>query len=965
MPPPGKLIGRDPELDELRRVLDGAGRGRGGLLLVGGEAGVGKTVLVRTALEKSGMRIHLIDAAKETSEPYAPLVSLLRSLLRTDPSAFDGLGSVVAQLALLLPELGQAASEASQATVVDALGASFAGIGARTPTAFFLDDLQWADAATLEALPRLAFELESAPVLLVAAYRSDEVTRFHPVRRLRVRLRRTGRLQELDLGPLGVDSTAELAGRILGGAPAASLARALYDRTGGVPFFVEELTAALAASANTVAGVEGLELPPGEDVPLPDSVRDALLVRLEELSSPVRGSLEVASVIGLRFDLELVAEVSGSVELGDAVSHGLVVEPEPGLAEFRHSLTREAVYQNLPWLRRRELHRRVAESLEWRGAPPGLLAEHLLACRELDRARQALIAAAERSCAVHAYRDAAGSIRQALELWPNGEDEDARLDAVSRLARCAQLSGELVDAAQLWEEVAASLEGSDDLLRVAGVNRELGSVYRMLGRRDRSASYRAAAADGLAAAGAFADAAQERFHLAWDREEAPNDEVFAVLDDAHRDATRAERPDLVARVLGQRAHTLARRGRFDEATELAHQAVELARSTGVESALFQTYWFLAAVGMTGADYGGAYETLEEAAELCRTGGMRAQEHLCIACMAKMLMKRGDWDQSYALAEEVIASGDSSPSTRWQALWTVGFVDVARGRTRRGRPLLAEAVALGRRLDFPAAYLEGLHGLALADELDGDLRAASDRYLELIRAAGVGARDSHHFPPTLRWAVAFFAARGEVEHVRACVDALAAVAARFGSPDALAALSFALGEASMLEGNREQAVGEFARSLELLQEIEAPLDEAMTKLRAGRAFAAAGEREPGVAYIVDAYRIFRRLEARPLFMRAAVMLADLGERIDKRLGKRAAGDLERGGLTRREVEVLKLVAAGRTNREIARELVLSPRTVDMHVRNLLGKLGCRTRTQATTKALQLGLLEPLQVESGFR
>ena len=159
--------------------------------------------------------------------------------------------------------------------------------------------------------------------------------------------------------------------------------------------------------------------------------------------------------------------------------------------------------------------------------------------------------------------------------------------------------------------------------------------------------------------------------------------------------------------------------------------------------------------------------------------------------------------------------------------------------------------------------------------------------------------------------------------------------------------------------------EFARSVELLEGIEAPWDEAITKLRAGSAFVAAGEREPGVAYIVEAYRIFRRLEARALSMRAAVLLADLGERIDRRLGKRAAGDLERGGLTRRELEVLKLVAAGSTNREIARELVLSPRTVDMHVRNLLGKLGCRTRTQATTEALQRGLLEPLQVESGSR
>lgn len=950
----GELIGRDQELVELGRVIEGAGRGRVGLLLVGGEAGIGKTVLVRSALEQSGMRIHLVEAAKEATEPYAPLVSLLRSGLRADANALDGLGLLAGQLALLLPELGPAAPETSQAALVDALGACFAGIAA--PTAFFLDDLQWADAATMEALPRLARELESASVLFVAAYRSDEVTRLHPVRRLRVHLRRAGRLHELDLAPLDMDSSAELASRILGGRLTTSFSRALYDRTEGVPFYVEELAAALAAGGRVVVTAEGLELPTGEDVPLPDSVRDAVLIRVEELPDAAARSLEVASVIGLRFDLELVEELSNSFDLADAIAHGVLVEAEPGVAAFRHALTREAVYLNLPWLRRRELHRLVAERLEHRRAPPAVLAEHLLACRELDRARQALVAAAERSCAVHAYRDAAGSIKQALEIWPTGEHEDARVDAVSRLAQCAQLSGELVDAARLWEEVAAALDGSGDRLRVAQVKRQLGLVYRMLGRRDRSGAYRAEAADEFVAAGAFADAAEVRFRLAWDREEAPDDAVFEVLDDAHRDATKAERQDLVARAIGQRAHMLARRGRFDEATELAREAVERARSTGVASALFETYWYVAAIGMTRADYGGAYETLEEAAELCRAEHMRAEAHLCIACMAKMLMKRGDWGQSYALAEEVIASGDENPLMRWQALWTVGFVDVARGHTRRGRPLLAEAVSLGKRLDFPPAYVEGLHGLALADELDGDLRSASDRYLELARAASVDTRDPHHYPPTLRWAVAFFASRGEAEQVRACVDALAAVAARFASPDALAALSHALGEASLLEGNRTKAAAELARSLELLEEIDAPFDSALTKLRAGNAFAAAGEREAGVAYVVDAHRLFRRLDARPFAMRAAALLADLGERVDSRLGKRAAGDLERGGLTRRELEVLMLVAAGRTNREIARELVLSHRTVDMHVRNLLGKLGCRTRTEATTKALRLGLLD---------
>ncbi len=120
--------------------------------------------------------------------------------------------------------------------------------------------------------------------------------------------------------------------------------------------------------------------------------------------------------------------------------------------------------------------------------------------------------------------------------------------------------------------------------------------------------------------------------------------------------------------------------------------------------------------------------------------------------------------------------------------------------------------------------------------------------------------------------------------------------------------------------------------------------------------AAGERELGVERLTGAYRAFRKLGARPFASRTATDLEAAGERIDERLGRRAARDREQGGLTRRELEIVRLVAVGRTNREIAQQLFLSPRTVDMHVRNLLAKLGCRSRTEATGRAYALGLIE---------
>jgi DNA-binding NarL/FixJ family response regulator len=146
-------------------------------------------------------------------------------------------------------------------------------------------------------------------------------------------------------------------------------------------------------------------------------------------------------------------------------------------------------------------------------------------------------------------------------------------------------------------------------------------------------------------------------------------------------------------------------------------------------------------------------------------------------------------------------------------------------------------------------------------------------------------------------------------------------------------------------------------------VSDPFETALTNLRGGPAFVALVDRDVGVDCLVDAYRTFRRLGAQPFAGRAAALLKELGEPIDRRLGKRAAGELSRSGLTRRELEVLRLVTVGRTNAEIATELVLSPRTIEMHVANAMSKLGCRSRTEATARAHALGIVRTAAATTG--
>jgi hypothetical protein len=167
--------------------------------------------------------------------------------------------------------------------------------------------------------------------------------------------------------------------------------------------------------------------------------------------------LEVAAVAGMEFDLRLITQLTGEeTGLDELFERNLIVEIEPGRAAFRHALSREAVRSEIMWSRRRGLNRQIAEYMESANALPELIADHWLAANEPAKARLALIACAEKSCQLHAYRDAARAGHQALEIWPEGEDEENRLHTLERLAHCAKVSGQLSDAVRALRELVES-----------------------------------------------------------------------------------------------------------------------------------------------------------------------------------------------------------------------------------------------------------------------------------------------------------------------------------------------------------------------------------------------------------------------------------------------------------------------------------------------------------------------------
>jgi DNA-binding CsgD family transcriptional regulator len=942
------LVGREAESERLLQAVERARGGAGSLLLLSGEAGVGKTRLTE---EVGGAAVLRGAAGPSARTPYGPVVALLRAYLRARPDGLDGDSPLKPHLAMLLPELGPQAASSDRATLTEAIRCALERVAAEGHPLLVLDDLQWSDEATIELLASVGSAVDEMPLVLIAAYRSDGLPRDHLLRWLRNELRRGGTLAEMALSPLDREGTARLLAELLEGKPAPSLVAAVQDRTEGVPFFVEELARALRSSDRLQSGPHGLELGGDGEVPVPDTVRDAVLMSVARLSDDGRAAAEAAAVAGQTVDLALVAELASEGGVAELLRHGLLSDDGEGRASFRHALSWESLYADVPWLRRRGLHRQVAERLEADGASSMEIATHWLGARESSRAREALVRAARESEAVHAHRDATRAGRQALELWPGDEDAGARTEALERYARSAELAGELAEAVRAWRELSELRRASGDERQFAEAERRLAAVYELKGEREPAFAARRVAVEALAAAGLPAEAAIERLAMANHRRVGGKySETIELARRAAEEATAAGRTDLRARALGLEGAALSKRGEFGDGLELVRTGLAVALEHDLTAAAAELYQRLGMVLYDSADYRRAEEALDAALGLCRTDADAGTEVACVSCLVYVLRERGEWTRVTEMSRELIASGTAA----WVAEGLLGAVHAFQGKLTSARRLLGSSLATSAPLAHFHMWVDSTTAMACVAAAEGahDEAAAHCRWL-LERWE---MSEDHHFCIWgLHWAAGYLASRGDRAGVHACAEALTSIASTTGHSYALGALARAIGETALLEGDVGTAAEQLTRAVDIYRGLDIPYEHAQVELRAGTTLAACGEREAALERLGHAYRTARKLGARPLAAEAAREVAALGESVASRLGSRASADANGAGLSRRELEVVRLIAIGRTNREVAQELFLSQRTVDMHVRNILRKLDCRSRVEAAHRAGELDLL----------
>ena len=453
----------------------------------------------------------------------------------------------------------------------------FGRLGEGGPLLLAIEDLHWADSSTRQFLSFLCRAIRSERMVVAATYRSDELHRRHPLRPLLAELDRLERVTRIDLPPFSRSEQRDQLVGILGSPPERDLSEALYSRSEGNPFFAEELLAAMDDG--------------GSAMPLPETLRDALMVRVEALSTDAQELLRIVAAAGRGVTHRLLASVWEGAEtalldtLREGVVHHVLIEGRADDSyEFRHALIREAVYEDLLPGERGKLHIRLAEALSGDASlsadsigPAAELAWHWLQANELPHALRASVEAAAQAEALHAPAEAARHLETAIELWDRVENPEATaettlVELTRRAAERMFLAGNEARAVALAEQ-AIELVGPDGDPVLRGLLRErLGRYLWIAGRDTESARQYDLAVEAMPA-------------------QPPS----------------AER----ARVLAAKAQVLMLLGRLPESRNLAREAIEMARDTGargIESHALNTH------GVANAGLGRAAEGIAELQE---------------------------------------------------------------------------------------------------------------------------------------------------------------------------------------------------------------------------------------------------------------------------------------------------------------------------------------------------------------
>ncbi len=975
------LVGRKDELARIDSILAKASKGAGATLIVSGEGGVGKTRLLTAAAEavqQNGWQVVAGRAyAVETGIPYALFADAFVPLFRNMDAGRltlltrGGLG----ELAYLFPALGAPGDRDRVAASTDAselkarLQWNFAQLlgklAAKQPLLIVLENLHWADASSLELFHFVARQVSTHAIAIVASYNDAEREAGASVRAVEQSLSSIGAASQMRLGALSHEAVAEIVQRrfAVDAGSSRQFVALLYGWTKGNAFFVDETLKWLVESgalkqdngAWTGWDIESLNLPP--------TVRDAVSSRIDHLSEKARAIANAAAVFGARLSFDQLRSISGLeetelvavlVELG---SHHVFEEiPMTGEAayDFTHPVLQQVAYTRLGAARARLLHGQVADALEnFYGSSAvshaGELAFHFARSGSLaPKALKYLSEAGRKALATYANREAAAFLTSALQQTGLSDATDEEKATIVRhLARAKQRLGEYDSALELWQKARESAAARGEHSSVSDIDYRMGLACFFSGRFDEALAHYD---NGLKAAALItARSSSVRLYLARAICLQELGKIDAAKAEAHKALSEAEQSGIQA--LLSRAHRAllllyAWTGPAAIARDHGTQAIQFAQSAGETMLEWAAHWSLGVLaGLTG----NAPEVLQHIRE-CQRLEDKLQSPLLPLWTAELSIQYsswlGLWDEGIATGERTIAL---ARSLNQRALlprllvWT-GLIYLWRNDLAHAKEYFEEAWTLSgageateHRIDvqtvvpahmgLAAYHLEtdnlaeairiGEAGLALADKL-GYVAWALQWLIPVVGEAALWSRDFE---------------RCERHCARLRSDG-----EKLGNPIAVAMADTGDGMLRMLrDSNPAGAIPLLRMAIEKLEQVPLPDPAARIRRALAQALTESGDRETALKELRVAHDTFATIGAKGELENVRNEIRKLGSRPPP---KTSADGM--GGLTGRELEIARMVASRKSNREIGESLDISARTVSTHLSNIFAKVGVSSR-----------------------
>ena len=824
---PLPLVGRAAERAALVGWLEQAGRGRGGLVLLEGEAGIGKTRLLEELARDArwrGVQVLWGRAGEPAgAPPYGPLRDALRvglSPLRSGQLAQLVSATALRDAALLLPELAAVAGPSATASpappldqpqLLQALSHIVLALGQLAPHLLILEDLHWAGEDTFSALEQLAAHLSSGRVLVIGSYRSGEARARPPVWDALQALDRAGLCQRIELAPLSLGDTRELVRRVLGLAYAAPFfAGRLHGETSGNPLFILETLRSLHDERVLYRDRTGAWSTPWDEttvdyaeLPLPAGVRQVIARRLARLGPAEQAALNAAAVLGAEFDLALLLATSDLDRsacvsaAGELVRRGML-EERSAAYRFSHDQVRRVAYAGLAGPDRQALHRRAGEALEaQRPQPVAALAYHFAEAGEAAKALRYHTGAGEEARAVYAGAEAIRHYDQALVAWSRLEPRDAAPAIALHQAR-----GEVCQETGRFAEAEGSFQAAYDLAVQAG---------------DPLAQ--ATALNGLS----YLSFQRGEYHPA--TEHARMALAFSQKGGAAQQ---------VAAALLNQANALRNLCHLPEAIELYQQAAAYFERLDDRRRLADCLCRMGAACMHQGRYAEAQVVIEQSLVLRRQLDDRVGISYSLTNLTVLYTCLGDFGPALAAAQEAyaVASAIGDPFGQDAALHNAGLVILEQGDVARAMPMMEQALAVGRQIgdgDMVAVALLQL-GRAHADL--GDL-ARAQALLEQSRDKMIrGDCGQFAAEPYARLAGVLWAMGRRTEALASAASGLAA-AQVMADPWVLGLVHRVVAEITAQSGGEADLVRQhFAESLSVLRAIGARAELARTLAACG-------------------------------------------------------------------------------------------------------------------------------------